>query len=38
MSVVGEHDASGDPLSDVRSDIYRLSGRRRRAAYGDGRR
>jgi catalase len=27
---------SGDPLTDVRSDIYLLSGRRRRAAAGDG--
>ncbi|PWU20914.1 MAG: catalase [Verrucomicrobia bacterium] len=26
---------SGDPLTDVRSDIYLLSGRRRRAAAGD---
>ena len=31
-------DPSGDPLTDVRSDIYLLSGRRRRAACGDGRR
>ena len=31
-------DASGDPLTAVRSDIYLLSGRRRRAACGDGRR
>ena len=31
-------DSSGDPLTDVRSDIYLLSGRRRRAAVGDGRR
>ncbi len=29
---------SGDPLTEVRSDIYLLSGRRRRAASGDGRR
>src|SRR5512133_798502 len=29
-------DSSGDPLTDVRSDIYLLSGRRRRAASGDG--
>jgi hypothetical protein len=29
---------TGDPLTDVRSDIYLLSGRRRRAASGDGRR
>jgi len=28
-------DPSGDPLTDVRSDIYLLSGRRRRAAVGD---
>ena len=31
-------DSSGDPLTDVRSDIYLLSGRRRRAAIGGGRR
>jgi len=31
-------DSSGDPLTDVRADIYLLSGRRRRAALGDGRR
>ncbi len=31
-------EASGDPLTDVRSDIYLLSGRRRRAVFGDGRR
>ncbi len=31
-------DSSGDPLTDVRSDIYLLSGRRRRAASGNGRR
>ena len=31
-------DASGDPLTDVRSDIYLLSGRRRRAVFGDRRR
>ena len=31
-------DSSGDPLTEVRSDIYLLSGRRRRAAFGDGRR
>ena len=30
--------SSGDPLTEVRSDIYLLSGRRRRAALGDGRR
>src|SRR6266581_2562189 len=29
-------DTSGDPLTAVRSDIYLLSGRRRRAACGDG--
>jgi catalase len=28
-------DSSGDPLTDVRSDIYLLSGRRRRAAGAD---
>src|SRR5262249_61817563 len=31
-------DASGDPLTDVRADIYLLSGRRRRAVFGDSRR
>jgi catalase len=30
-------DPSGDPITEVRSDIYLLSGRRRRAALGDGR-
>lgn len=30
--------SSGDPLTEVRSDIYLLSGRRRRAVVGDGRR
>jgi catalase len=30
-------DSSGDPLTEVRSDIYLLSGRRRRAVFGDGR-
>ena len=30
-------DSSGDPLTAVRSDIYLLSGRRRRAVSGDGR-
>jgi catalase len=30
-------ESSGDPLTDVRSDIYLLSGRRRRAVFGDGR-
>jgi catalase len=29
-------DSSGDPLTSVRADIYLLSGRRRRAALGDG--
>ena len=29
-------DESGDPLPQVRADIYLLSGRRRRAALGDG--
>lgn len=28
-------DSSGDPLTDVRADIYLLSGRRRRTALGD---
>ena len=27
-------DSSGDPLTEVRADIYRLSGRRRRGASG----
>ena len=31
-------DSSGDPLTEVRSDVYLLSGRRRRAIFGDGRR
>ena len=31
-------DPSGDPLTPVRADIYLLSGRRRRAVFGDGRR
>jgi catalase len=31
-------EAAGDPLTDVRVDIYLLSGRRRRAVFGDGRR
>ena len=31
-------DSSGDPLTQVRADVYLLSGRRRRAAAGDGRR
>ena len=30
-------DSSGDPLSQVRADLYLLSGRRRRAALRDGR-
>jgi catalase len=30
--------SSGDPLTQVRADLYLLSGRRRRAALGDGRR
>src|SRR5580658_8465345 len=30
-------DSSGDPLTQVRADIYLLSGRRRRAALGDNR-
>ena len=29
-------DSSGDPLTEVRSDVYLLSGRRRRAVFGDG--
>jgi catalase len=29
-------ESSGDPLTEVRSDIYLLSGRRRRAIFGDG--
>jgi catalase len=31
-------DPSGDPLTQVRADIYLLSGRRRRAVFGDGKR
>jgi catalase len=31
-------ESSGDPLTEVRSEIYLLSGRRRRAVFGDGRR
>src|SRR5262245_12757224 len=31
-------ESSGDPLTEVRSDIYLLSGRRRRVALGDSRR
>ena len=31
-------DTSGDPLTDVRADIYLLSGRRRRAVFSDARR
>ena len=30
-------ESSGDPLTEVRADVYLLSGRRRRAALGDGR-
>ena len=30
-------ETSGDPLTAVRADIYLLSGRRRRAVFGDGR-
>ena len=29
-------ESSGDPLTQVRSDVYLMSGRRRRAAFGDG--
>jgi catalase len=28
-------DSSGDPLTDVRADVYLMSGRRRRAAQAD---
>src|SRR5262249_13876299 len=31
-------DPSSDPLTEVRADVYLLSGRRRRAVFGDGRR
>ena len=31
-------ESSGDPLTDVRADLYLLSGRRRRSAGGDGKR
>jgi len=31
-------ESAGDPLTQVRADIYLLSGRRRRAVFGDGRR
>jgi len=31
-------DSAGDPLTQVRADIYLLSGRRRRAVFGDGNR
>jgi catalase len=31
-------DSAGDPLTQVRADIYLLSGRRRRAVFGDGKR
>lgn len=30
--------SSGDPLTEIRADVYLLSGRRRRAALGDGKR
>jgi catalase len=29
--------SSGDPLTEVRADLSLLSGRRRRAVFGDGR-
>ena len=29
-------DSSGDPITEVRADVYLLSGRRRRAVFGDG--
>jgi len=29
-------ESSGDPLTEVHADIYLLSGRRRRAVFGDG--
>jgi catalase len=29
-------DSSGDPLTEARADVYLLSGRRRRAVFGDG--
>jgi catalase len=31
-------ESSGDPLTEVRSELYLLSGRRRRGVFGDGRR
>lgn len=31
-------DSSGDELTEVRADVYLLSGRRRRAVFGDGKR
>ena len=31
-------DSSGDPLTEVRADVHLLSGRRRRAVFGDVRR
>jgi catalase len=31
-------DSAGDPITDARADVYLLSGRRRRAAGGDGKR
>ena len=30
--------AACDPITDVRSDVYLMSGRRRRAVFGDGKR
>jgi len=30
-------DSSGDPLTELRAEVYLLSGRRRRAALGDAR-
>lgn len=29
-------DSAGDPLTDIRADVYLISGRKRRAALGDG--
>ena len=31
-------ESSGDPLTQARSDVYLMSGRRRRAVFGDGKR
>jgi catalase len=31
-------DSAGDPITQVRSDVYLMSGRRRRAVFGDGKR